>query len=385
MNKKILKLMSLILAVLSLSGYLNMLFYGLDNSTGKAEDSSVSSKSNEKGTWDKIKDHLKNNVALYSVSAAATITTTLLLLMNNASKSRYNSLSNAHRKLCHDYDTLLSMYDNYSTVSVPVPYVPADVWFERLGGTQNDIDSYEPYDAAPYVPTSDELNTRKYKQIYQISADVNRYPPEAFMRNSRSEKFKIKFNHILDKFYTEHENIDYTQGWDYILYMIYRKFMEDRSNKNRLLSREDEAKVYFIYSKFMEMIGGKYNNSDWQKYADDLAKSFFNTKRYDCNLVEFERIMFSSDMAPYNRQMIFLHGVFMGGTRLLGFSKATLIWDYIILNNHFVSPQGFNPETLDAVNNIMFAYIGLHVRDQVRDLYKPFFPNGIYEERLSLY
>ncbi|MBQ6143693.1 MAG: hypothetical protein IJI84_04355 [Clostridia bacterium] len=381
MNKKVLKLMSLILAVLSLSSSLNMSLYGLDNSTVKSEDSSVSSKSNEEGTWDKIKDHLKNNVALYSVSAAATITTTLLLLMNNTSKRRYHSLSDEYWDLRCDYTTLLSTYDNYSTVSVPVPYVPADVWFERLGGTQNDIDSYVPYDydAVPYVPTSNELNTRKYKQIYQISFDVNRYPPEAFMRNSQSEDFKIKFNHILDKFYTEHDNIDYTQGWDYILYMIYRKFMFTR-NTTQLLPQQDEAKVYFIYSKFMEMIGGKYNNSDWQKNADDLAKSFFNN-RFSHNK-EFERIMFStSDMAPHNRQMIFLHGVFMGGTQLLGFRKATLIWDYIILNNNFVSPQGFNPKTLDEVNNIMLAYIDLHFHD----LKKSLFPNGVYTKRLSIF
>ena len=77
MNKKVLKSMSLILAVLSLSSSLNMSLYGLDNSNISSESASVSSKSNEEGTWDKIKDHLKNNVALYSVSAAATITTTL--------------------------------------------------------------------------------------------------------------------------------------------------------------------------------------------------------------------------------------------------------------------------------------------------------------------
>lgn len=375
MNKKVLKSMSLILAVLSLSSSLNMSLYGLDNSNISSESTSVSSQSNEKGTWDKIKDNVKNNVALYSVSAAATITTILLLLRNNASKSRYNSLSDKYWNLSCDYTILLSTHNNYPTVSVPVPYVPADVWFERLGGTQNDIDSYVPYD-----PNS-KKDVKKNAIIEQIAKDVNRYPPEAFMRKSQSEDFKIKFNHILDKFYTEHENIYYTQGWDYILYMIYRKFMFTRDT-TQLLPQQDEAKVYFIYSKFMEMIGGKYNNNEeWQKNADDLAKSFFNINRFSHNK-EFERIMFStSDMAPYNRQMIFLHGVFMGGTQLLGFRKARLIWDYIILNDNFVSHQGFNPETLDEVNNIMLAYIDLHFHD----LKKSLFPNGVYTKRLSIF
>ena len=371
MNKKILKLMSLILAVLSLSSSLNMSFYGLDNSTVKSEDSSVSSKSNEKGTWDKIKDNVKNNVALYSVGGAATITTIILLLMNNTSKRRYNSLSDEYRDLRRDYDILLSTHDNYSTVSVPVPYVSADVWFERLGGKQNDIDSYVPYD-----PNSKKDNAI----IEQIAKDVDRYPPEAFMRNSQREDFKIKFNQILDKFYTEHENIDYTQGWDCILYMIYSKFMFTR-NTTELLSQQDEAKVYFIYSKFMKMIGGKYNNNEeWKKNANNLAESFFNNRRFSHNK-EFERIMFLRLNAPINRIMFFWHGVFMGGIYLLGFRKATLIWDYIILNDSFVSHEGFNSKTLDEVNNIILAYIDLHFHD----LKKSLFPNGDYQRRPSLF
>lgn len=121
------------------------------------------------------------------------------------------------------------------------------------------------------------------------------------------------------------------------------------------LSNEDEAKVYFVYSKFMEIIGLTFNNNmNWTTVSNNYVENFWKLNICDNSAHdEFNKKIADKHM---NNLSFILNGLGTCGNSLLTFDEAEKIWDYIITNNNiFISSgSGFKlEETLDAANNII--------------------------------
>ena len=345
MNKKFLRLLSVPVAIVFLVSTFGVSFCvsgaNVDATNFSAsKEMVVNSSNNEKSTWNKIKDNIKENAILYTAGAAATIAVASLIA--------YNVLPEEH----HDIREVINDFSSLNMVSVP-----ADYWFEKLGGTQQDIENYMRNDN---VVAND-----------QIGKDVNRcagffmpiYPK--FLQVFNLKELEKVFYNMLKKYYTEHEKVEYIQGWDYILYMIYCKFMMTRG-KTEALELKDEAKVYFIYTKFIEMIRLAFNNiseSEWQSQSEIYANDFLNsgvgvTPRCRKNLTD------KTD--PYfNRMTLFHQGIVTAGVGLLGIEPAIRIWDYIIMHGGYITnymggchfPRR---KTLKAANALICSYVNLN-------------------------
>ncbi len=252
--------------------------------------------------------------------------------------------------VCNNSGEVIDDFENSSMVSVP-----ADYWFVKLGGNQQDIDNYQRNNDA--VDTND------------IGMDVLRceahFSPIA--QNVNFETLKKVFYNMLQKYYTKHKEIEYTQGWDGILYMIYYKFMRTRGT-TEVLGAEDEAKVYFIYTKFMEMIWWAFNVvPKWQSQAKIYANDFLNSgveifsKCYN-NLTE-------GYFSDSNRLTLFQQGIVTAGVYLLGIEPAIKIWDYIIMcdgyviNDDHLGRRFARKRTLSAANALICSYVNLHSDD----------------------
>lgn len=227
-------------------------------------------------------------------------------------------------------------------------HVTADDWFHRLGGTQADIDNYIRL-ANAY--NSDALSSSDFTETFeQIKKDVNRYP-NYLTPGISSQDLKNTFSRILNIYFSNHRHVSYTQGWDHVAYMIYYKFMLCR---NTPLTIEAEAKVYFIYTKFMEMLVSKFgNNQKWDEQAMQYyQQSGVNIVSQDSNFVESVKCN------------IFMRGIFSGGACLFSTQKLIPkiidIWDRIITDNNFVSPinHEFNADaTINQLNKTIYLML----------------------------
>ena len=344
MNKKFLRLLSVPVAIVFLLSSFGVSFCvsGANVDVAKfsaSKEMVVNNSNNEKSTWNKIKDNIKENAILYTAGAAATIAVASLFAYNVLPEERL------------DVREVINDFSNLNMVSVP-----ADYWFEKLGGTQQDIENYMRNDD---VVAND-----------QIGMDVNRcaayftpiYP--GFGNEPNYQNFKKVFYNMLKKYYyTKHTEVEYTQGWECILYMIYYKFMITRGIKG-VLGLKDEAKVYFIYTKFMEMIGWAFNGiSEWQSQSGIYANDFLNsgvgvTPRCWKNLTD--------ETDPYfNRMTLFNQGIVTAGVYLLGIKPAIRIWDYIIMHGGYITNymggcHFFYRKTLKAANALICSYVNLN-------------------------
>lgn len=241
----------------------------------------------------------------------------------------------------------------YKKLSEPTNQVTADDWFYRLGGTQDDINSY--------IRLVNNYNSSQIESPFDctITNDVDRYPFQCVPgATEQSNDFKDIFNRILKIYYATHPKAHYTQGWDDVAYMIYHKFMVTR-NTQQPLSIEDEAKVCFVYNKFMNMLNYKFGDvNTWDPY---MAQHF--QQPGSIRVTE-------NDFQGFAIHTIFSHGVLTAGTvmfiRAGLMSKIIDMWDRIITDDKFVSPMthDFNMDlVLDQLNQTICSMLCERGRD----------------------
>lgn len=239
----------------------------------------------------------------------------------------------------------------------------ADDWFNRLGGTEQDIENYKSFvlefengqiQSPVYIGAH---SGKAISRFDELDADIPRYPlcfvPGAI---SKSDTYKEIFDRILKIHYGKNPDVGYTQSSDSVMYMIYYKFMVNRGKDiNSPLDQIDEAKVYFIYCKFMKMINSKFgNDTQYPTYAADYLKDAKVTVKIDEETIQDNTT--AEDMYDSVVFGIFMKGVFAAGACLFGIESLLpdliRIWDSIIMDDNFVSPDTgeFNADAV--INNL---------------------------------
>ena len=162
--------------------------------------------------------------------------------------------------------------------------------------------------------------------------------------------FEKRCKRILKIYYYQNESAAYTQGWDYVLYMLFTKFAESPTCK---CPEDEEAKIYFVYSKFIKMLNNKFGDStQWEaNYNNDYHKA----NKQGIKLLGY------IDLIVLN---IFVTGSLTAGSYL--FSKNNHIniliklFDIIISDYKFISPEthDFNEDfTCDQLNIAIYRMI----------------------------
>ena len=237
--------------------------------------------------------------------------------------------------------------------------VTADDWFNRLGGTQKDIDDYNKTLKPGYTDSFNSLYHNTRSKYRQIALDTNRYSQEIAPNvRDQTNGFKEAFTRLLVIYYTNHTDISYTQGWGEPMYMIYRKFRLERDTNGQPLGEDDEAKVYFIYTKFMKMLA-KFNNANqWDSLAQGYHDKYIKISGNGIDNIIEKYASSDEDVESATISNIFLNGIFAAGFRVLGCNESIRVWDHIIMDDVFVNPSGdFNADTvLDNLNVIIYQH-----------------------------
>ncbi len=237
------------------------------------------------------------------------------------------------------------------------PYVPVsgDDWFYRLGGNLNDIDRYK--------EQFKNLGNIEHMLDEKTKDNINKDAPRSNMTFIDSEGTPINviacgqhgnltnlgnLVHRISSIYLSEYDTEFVQGYDRYIHIILNKFLID--GKITLVSKghndivgstadisidlDTEAKVYYIFSKIINMLyycfGGPHGNLS----PDELDKlSFANTD-----------LLNKSTGAP--AQSLWVNSWFTCGIDSLNLSNQMILWDNLIMNNNVVVYNNFNGETV---------------------------------------
>lgn len=227
------------------------------------------------------------------------------------------------------------------------PYVPisGDDWFYRLGGSLNDIDRYK--------EQFKNLGNIEHMLDEKTKDNINKDAPRSNMTFIDSEGTPINviacgqhgnltnlgnLVHRISSIYLSEYDTEFVQGYDRYIHIILNKFLID--GKITLVSKghndivgstadisidlDTEAKVYYIFSKIINMLyycfGGPHGNLSPDK-LDKLP--FANT----------------------GLQLLWFNSWFTCGIDSLNLSNQMILWDNLIMNNNVVY-NNFNGETV---------------------------------------
>jgi len=210
----------------------------------------------------------------------------------------------------------------------PKTPVSADMWFTNLGGTQTDIENYQ------QLRSSYNLSNLS-KEKKQIELDVPRRSEWIRPFEVLTDKTLIR---ILSIYHTQSGNIGYAQGYDWTLYMICYKFLSN----NITYTPETEAKIYYIYSRIIEIMRNFEDSSTWPSKFDLYAKKF--RKQTDVSTQQ-QLDMLYEDREDVTGNMLALQIIITLGMYSLDIKEAINMWDNILTNPELTSK---NTRKLDS-------------------------------------
>ena len=254
-------------------------------------------------------------------------------------------------------------------------WLTGDQWFNKLCGNVdlNDylghINNYSPpNDADTRVIGTDVPRMTVVGCSSELSPGVPN--PQRTLVNSQLTR-------ILSMYHGQQGHCHFRQQHGRLLEIIYGKFVLSRSeNRDRPLSLYDEAKVYFIYSKFIELFesfNGKYGDRSvtlCRYYAERFRRACVGDFEF-CRLIGIDSLNVS-----FRYYGIFLaagDNIFLGIKKNSKKNEAVFkIWDFILSNNDFLRPDrtGFVIKpTLYALNDILLSHICLFYRNNPNDMW----------------
>lgn len=253
------------------------------------------------------------------------------------------------------------------------PRLTCDDWFTRLCGNEN-LNEY------PHLKESYHIDN---KQRHQIKIDMARITLPGYAANSNANQpIPAQLQRILETYHSAPGHMRYAQEFQRIIAIIYGKFMIDRcgtdiinrraaeSNFENIpaLDPNDEAKIYFIYSRFMDLI--KPLDMLDQNH-EDFGWGAFYARRFARSCVgQFKLVQAINTLSIDNLHRAFI-GLFLTGegdywriqcNQTLNPQNTRIwrVWDYIISNdsNLKTKSQGFKrKETLYALSNTLFSHM----------------------------
>ena len=226
-----------------------------------------------------------------------------------------------------------------------------DDWFEKLGGTTENITDYNNKKNAIVI---DEKN------IHQINVDVDRlrHFVDDTWDDTTKENFKQRVGHIL-KFWVYKTKKSYTQGMHDYASMVLGKFCECQNNDDY---DTKEAKAYYVYDKIMEVIEPNYFGWD-DNYGIENYKLSERMMKVLPKLesVQFKKICDYLELKGYCVEGVFFDTILSFGLRCLEIPQVIKMWDSIISNEEITTSCGFNSEKLrdmiDAFNGKLIIFM----------------------------
>lgn len=262
------------------------------------------------------------------------------------------------------------LIDQYINDSLPSP-ISADMWFTRLGGTQEKLAAYNnakertiSQDAATYNEFLNKCNDLKYEtackfhdMFEQIAKDVPRtsFGGKNFQLNTSTSHSDgaciVQFRRILFIYYMywapENKKHDFVQGETDILAMIYSKFL----GHNKILTDDDEAKVCYVFSQLM-LVKGKFDMAMKKGVSDEVSLQLFlkpHINTFSNNLSPKKDSMQWSSLISAAKEcdldlanMALVTHVQTLGLRLFKDAEAIIMWDHIIMDNSMFSEDHLN-------------------------------------------
>ena len=239
--------------------------------------------------------------------------------------------------------------------------VSADLWFERLGGTQEYIDEYKDFFNDNEDIIVGKISPQEYKirrDFEQIEKDINR----KFYSGNEEVKYisealnidvKEIANEILKIWQLKHDNKPYTQGMDSYLMLILTKFAK---NYDSGYDKKDEiaAKACYIFTKMMDVVLPRYFDAmlTEKNLIHKVAKDFTNRMKNGLSVRgknDFDKLVKLHEKIGMNI-LCHLNPQFVQcGMGLYGYYESTKIWDKIILNNEITTRDGFNSNNFQRV------------------------------------
>lgn len=214
----------------------------------------------------------------------------------------------------------------------PKTPVSAEMWFTNLGGTQTDIENYQRLRSSYNLSNLSE-------EKKQIELDVPRRSEWIRPFEVLTDKSLIR---ILSIYHTQSGNIGYAQGYDRTLYMICYKFLSN----NITYTPETEAKIYYIYSRIIEIMRDFEDSSQLLSKFDLYANKFeqqadINTRQKLKKLYE----KYGAGSEADGKNAITPKIIITLGIASLDIKEAINMWDNILTNPELTSK---NTRKLDS-------------------------------------
>lgn len=288
------------------------------------------------------------------------------------------------------------LIDQY--INDPLPSLPADMWFARLGGTQDNIYDYMSikYSLSPYVGDYNEFlntcnnpnrqTTCEFNDMYeQIAKDVPRtsFGGKSFQLNTSTFHNGVddacidQFRRILFIYYMylapENKKHDFKQGEADILAMIYYKFLGSWKNSPQGLADDDEAKVCHVFSQLM-LVKNKfdiaYKNDDENRFLKSYVNTFSSNLSSEEDRMQWFRLTspLAEECREYSPKLLLFTPVQTLGVRLFKNDEAMRMWDHIIIDNSMFSGGYLNyDKVFSTIVNLTLSFL-LEKSKPIKDL-----------------
>ena len=249
--------------------------------------------------------------------------------------------------------------------------VSFDDWFKRLGGTEDDINSYLEKLNSDFVGTPDSVpNAQPDKappqtlseEYKQIDIDIPRTLSRIKITgNGISENDETGLLNRILKFREAETMRGYWQGMPDVAALVINKFW---ISNERLWNDKDEAKIYYIYKTIVEATPGSFciEKDDMQDYLGRITDCALQSKylrRYSLPDIE-------------NMKPLALFGSYMtGGTRMCSTGCAINLWDNILSDDSIVKNGKFDEskalDKIALVSSAVLAKICTENREKIPD------------------
>ena len=226
-------------------------------------------------------------------------------------------------------------------LNAPKTPVSAEMWFTNLGGTQTDIEAYQEL-RKDYNPSA-LLKTERAIDMLTIQVDVSRPPIWIWNFNDLNKDTSIR---ILSIYHSQPENVSYVQGYDRVFHMICYKFLSNNITYTDETKEAIEAKIYYIYSRIIEIMRDFEDPLTWLSkfdlYANKIEQKANISTQKKLNMLyekygDGDRVDGKNAITP---KIILTLGV-----EFLDIKEAINMWDNILTNPALTSK---NTRKLDS-------------------------------------